>query len=427
MNFTFAAFCCLFKLTFSAMLSKPLITPEQALEVVLQTVSTLSTEALPHHQLLGRTLAQEIISPLDLPPFDNSAMDGYAVIVADLSEMETTLELIETIGAGEVAKQSVTAGKCLKIMTGAPMPIGADAVVMREETQEKNLQVRFSEPVEAGQNIRRRGSDVKSGETVLEAGTKLGAAQWAMLASLGISEAQVYRRPRVGVLTTGAELVSIRTELKAGQIYDSNSFALSGLIEETGAELIEIRRVGDSTEEVSKALNELAAKCDLIVTSGGVSMGDFDPVRDVLHQTAKVHFWKIAMKPGKPVLFASLNEIPVFGLPGNPVSVMVAFEEFVRPAILKMSGRNFLRRPTVKARILHPINRSAGRTEFMRTHIEWDDETNSYTASVKGDQGSGRLSTMSNANALLIIPAEIGTLEKGSPVVARLITAPENK
>jgi len=407
--------------------STSLLTPDQALQVVLEIISPLSTEKLPHHQLLGRTLGQEIVSSLDLPPFDNSAMDGYAVIAADLKDEEATLELVETIGAGEVAKQAVTTGKCLKIMTGAPMPIGADAVVMREETQEHEGQFRFLESVEVGQNIRRRGSDVKDGEAVLEAGTKIGAAQWAMLASLGISEAIVFQRPRIGIITTGAELVSVGEDLKAGQIYDSNSFALRGLIDETGAELIEVRRVGDSTEEVSQALNELSAKCDLIVTSGGVSMGDFDPVRDVLHQTAKVHFWKIAMKPGKPVLFASLNGVPVFGLPGNPVSVMVAFEEFVRPAILKMSGRKFLRRPTVKVQLLHSINRNVGRTEFMRAHVEWKDENSGYTASVKGDQGSGRLSTMSNANALLIIPAEIGKLEAGNKVVARLITAPESK
>jgi molybdopterin molybdotransferase len=404
-----------------------MLTPEKALEKVLQIVLPLGSELISHQHLLGRTLAQQIISPLDLPPFDNSAMDGFAVISADLTTKETSLELLETIGAGEVATQTVNSGKCLKIMTGAPVPIGADAVVMREETCEENGRIKFKATAKAQQNIRLKGSDVKSGQSVLETGSKIGAAQWAMLAGLGIAQAQVFQRPRIGVLTTGAELISVGTPLQVGQIYDSNSFALHGMIEATGAELVEVRRVDDSVEAVKRALLDLTSKCDLIVTSGGVSMGDFDPIRDVLHEISQVHFWKISMKPGKPVLFASLEGVPIFGLPGNPASVMVTFEEFVRPAILRLSGRKFLYRPTVQARLSHPIQRSAGRTEFMRAYIEWDDETANYVASVNGEQGSGRLSTMTNANALLVIPAESATLEKGSLVWARLITASENK
>ncbi len=404
-----------------------LVTPEAALSTVLAQVSVLGSEKLPHKVVLGRTLAQDVVSEIPLPPFDNSAMDGYAVIAADLtSANETTpatLALVETIGAGDVARHEVTSGQCLKIMTGAPLPVGVDAIVMREATRPNGENVEFLSPATRGDHIRRAGSDVERGETVLRAGDVVGAAQWAMLASLGAAHVEVFQRPRVGIITTGAELVAVDVPLLPGQIHDSNSFALRALAENCGASVADFRHCGDSTTEFEEILCEVCAMCDVVITSGGVSAGDFDPVRDVLRDRAEVHFWKIAMKPGKPVMFAHFEGKPVFGLPGNPVSVMVAFEEFARPALLKMGGRRAWKRMEVPVRLQSPLRSPAGKTEFVRALVR--SENGSWSASISGDQGSGRLSTMTRANALLVVPPATTFVAAGETVMARLIDCPE--
>ena len=405
-----------------------LISPTEALDLVLKRIAVLPIQTIAHADALGRTLARDVVAPLDLPPFDNSAMDGYALICADIAgatdEQPVVLQQLETIGAGDVSTKRVERGTCIKIMTGAPLPLGADAVVMREETRDCEGKIEFRASSTLGQSIRRAGSDVARGEVVLKAGTWIQAAQWAMLASLGCAHVEVHARPRVGILVTGAELVDVDAPLEAGQIHDSNGFALRALCRTTGAQT-EVRRVDDNPNAVLAALNEMATRCDLIVSSGGVSAGDFDAVRDVLHARADVHFWKIAMKPGKPVMFAHFRDVPTFGLPGNPVSVMVTWEEFVRPALLRMSGRTALRRVEIRAQLAHPLRRSAGRTEFVRAHVRW--ENDGFTARVQGDQGSGRLSSLVGANALLVIDEATGALESGDWVKARLIHAPETE
>ncbi len=407
-----------------------MVTPDEALQIILENIQTLTARTIPHADALGQTLARDIRSELDLPPFDNSAMDGYALRAADVQAASenspVTLRVVQTIAAGDFSQVEVTPGACAKIMTGAPIPPGADAVIMREDTHENAESVAILASARPGQNIRRAGDDVRRGETVLRAGSVVRAAEWGMLASLNQAQVEVFSRPRVTILTTGDELVSPGEPLKPGQIRDSNSFTLSALVQAAGAEA-GLMHVGDDTGEFEKALREAALCSDAIVTSGGVSMGDFDPVRDVLLAQATVHFWKIAMKPGKPVMFAGWKSdgrtVPVFGLPGNPVSVMVTFEQFVRPALLKMLGRRALRRVEVTAKLDAPLKSPAGKVEFVRALVAPDGD--GWKANLTGDQGSGRLSTMTRANALLVVCADTTRLESGQKVVAQMTDWPE--
>ena len=399
-----------------------LITPDAARGIVLQTIEVGPAQTVSHADALGRVLARDVVAPLDLPPFDNSAMDGYAVVADDLRSVPARLNQIEIVGAGAVPTQTVRPGTCLKIMTGAPLPRGADAVVMREETREVDGQIEFGEVAASGQNIRRAGSDVARGEVVLARGTRVRAAEWAMLAALGQAQVEVYARPRVAIITTGEELVGVADELLPGQIRDSNGPALRGLCESAGAEIVAHHHVGDDVAQLRAVLEGLG-ECDLVLTSGGVSAGDFDPVRDVLLEDARVLFWKIAMKPGKPVMLALLRGTPVLALPGNPVSVMVSWEEFARPALLKRSGARALRRLEVRARLGETLRSPVGKVEFVRARIE--SEGDALRARVGGEQGSGRLSTMTRANALLVIGARDTQLEAGTMVTARLLDCAE--
>ena len=406
---------------------KTLVTPDEARQIVLDNIEVLPLETIAHAHALGRTLARDIISDVQLPPFDNSAMDGYALCADDIQNARENaprkLQILETIAAGEFPKQKISSGFCARIMTGAPLPPGADAVVMREDTREGvsegENEVQILVSAAPGTNIRRAGSDVTRGETVLQAGTIIKAAPWGMLSSLNRENVVVAQRPRVLIITTGDELVPLGTPLQDGQIRDSNSFTLSALAQNCGAE-VQIWHVGDETKELENLLDK-AESFDAIITSGGVSAGDFDVVRDVLKARAQVHFWKIAMKPGKPVMFASWKNqktIPVFGLPGNPVSVMVAFEQFVRPALLKMQNRRARHRVTLCAKLSGPLRSPPDKTEFVRALVVPDGE--SWTAHVTGDQSSGRLSTMTRANALLVIPQGTTRLETGQMVPAQM-------
>ncbi len=397
--------------------------PDEARAIVLARAAPLLTETVAHADALGRVLAVDVVSTLDLPTFPNSAMDGYALLAIDLASAPRTLELTQTIGAGEVATRLVKSGECIKIMTGAPLPEGADCVVMREETRESNGKVEFLETARRGQHIRPRGDDVKTGEVVFEGGTLVNAAVHAMLASLGYAQIEVFRRVRVALVVTGKELVSVDATLEAGQIRDSNSWALRALVRECGADISSIHQTGDDQNEVEATVREALQSADVLVSSGGVSAGDFDPMRDVLLSRADVHFWKVNMKPGKPLMFASLQGKPVFALPGNPVSVMVAFEEFVRPALLLMAGRRAWRRVEVEATLESELRSPPGRTEFVRAKLGQGED--GLLAVVAGDQNSGRLSTMARANALLEIGPDISFLPRGARVRAKLLGGPE--
>lgn len=404
-----------------------MIAPDVALALALQTIEIGPAQTISHVDALGRVLRRDMVSDLDLPPFDNSAMDGYAVRIDDVKGATETapiaLQLDETIGAGDVPQREIGPGRCAKIMTGAPIPRGTQAVIMREETREIDGKVEFFAGAQLAQNVRRAGSDVARGESVLAAGTRVRPAELAMLAALGQSQVEVYARPRVGIITTGEELVSVESALRAGQIRDSNGPALRGLSLSAGAEIVAQRHVGDNPDDLRAALNELAPQCDLILTSGGVSAGDFDPVRDVLLADARVIFWKVAMKPGKPIMLALYREVPIFALPGNPASVMVGWEEFARPAILKRGGARALKRLEVEARLAENLHSANGRIEFVRALV--GRENGELVARASGEQGSGRLSTMTRANALLVIGAQQTHLEAGTQVTARLLDCAE--
>ncbi len=414
---------------------RQMITPAEARAIVLAQIAPLPIHTIGHAAALGYTLAADIFSPLDLPPFDNSAMDGYAVRVADVANASTdnsvTLPVIETIAAGAFPRQEVLPGTCARIMTGAPLPTGAEAVIMHEETTETaENSVSILASAKAGQNIRRRGSDVRSGEKVLSTGTLIRAAEWGMLASLGQARVAVFPLPRLAIITTGEELVAVDAPLQAGQIRDSNSWTLEGLARGCGILHIERHHIGDDTDALEILLREVTQRCDAVVTSGGVSAGDFDPVRDVLPQVANVHFWKIAMKPGKPVMFATRREehrtVPIWGLPGNPVSVMVAWEQFVRPALLLMQSRSNLQRVELPVVVDAPLRSPGGKVEFVRVRVVPDSGASTgWKALVAGDQSSGRLSSMTRANALLVVPADYTQVAAGEVLTAQMTGWPE--
>ncbi|HEX8550332.1 MAG TPA: gephyrin-like molybdotransferase Glp [Abditibacteriaceae bacterium] len=401
---------------------KEMVSPAEALALVLETIRSCGEETVSHNESLGRVLARDVISPVDLPPFRNSAMDGYAVRCADLqnaTENPVELPVSETIAAGQMPSRALRPNECARIMTGAALPDNADAVVMREETEERGATTVFRTSPAPDEFIRPQGHDIARGELALSAGTLVRAAEWGMLASLEQREVVVARRPRIALIVTGDEVIPAPMPLQSGQIRDSNSFTLRALAQECGAE-VELFRVGDDAAQL-RALFEQEG-FDGFVTSGGISAGDFDIVRDVLPQMGEIVFYRVAMKPGKPVMFAHLNGVPVWALPGNPVSVMVAFELFVRPALLQMQGRS-APRLEVEAVVDGAHRSPQGKVEWVRARIvaEVRSIATVLVARISGDQGSGRLSTMTQANALLEIPADVTQLNAGDRVRARLL------
>ena len=426
---------------------KEMISPDEALHLVLQNIAPMGEETVAHAGAFGRTLAQDIVSSVDLPPFRNSAMDGYAVRARDLElaslENPVVLPVIETVAAGQVPTSKLNPNQCARVMTGAALPDGCDAVVMREETEERGHETVFSTSPRGGENVRPQGDDIAQGETALRRGTLVRAAQWGMLASLEQNEIAVVRRPRLALVVTGDEVVAAGTELQAGQIRDSNSYTLRALARDCGA-VVEVFRMKDD----AAALREIFAQpgFDGFITSGGISAGDFDIVRDVLLEDGEIVFYRVAMKPGKPVMFARIAAVPVWALPGNPVSVMVAFELFVRPALLQMQGRTARHRVCVEAQLQSDLRSVGGKVEWVRARVVPGVRSNSgapdpqagapaaelkaegrilWKAEIAGAQGSGRLSTMVNANALLEIGADVTQLKAGDFVKARLLDCEE--
>ncbi len=426
------------------------LTPEQALALIFEHLASSSsphsTEAVPLQEALGRVLARDVASPLDLPSFDNSAMDGYALRSVDLSEASAksplALTCAQTIAAAPASTQErIPAGQCARIMTGAPLPPGANAVVMREDVDESDAErILFFAGAREGQSIRRRGEDIKRGEVAVAGGTKLRASEIALLAACGMPSVEVSRRPRVAIIVTGDELVQPGQPLQPGQIYNSNAFALSALCQESGAQVVRREQASDDPHQLARLMLLCARECDVLLTSGGVSAGDFDPVRDVLlgaqglPRIAQPHFWKAAIKPGKPILFASLQNssareeeenlisVPIFALPGNPVSVAVCFELFVRPALLWMQGARGGHRRSVVASVDCDGRSPENKTEFVRALVSRiEGSSNEWQAQVSGAQGSGRLTTMTRANALLVIGPDITRYHAGDKFEARLL------
>jgi len=398
-----------------------MITAREALETVLGHVTTLGVEQVALTAAAGRVLAEPVQATRDIPPFRNTAMDGYAVRAADIASATSagavSLRVLEVVAAGGVPGVTLNKGTATKVMTGSPIPEGADAVVRIEDTTESNGQVLVLASVPSGANVRLAGEDMKTGETVLLPGRALRPADIGLLASLGRSVVRVHRRPEVAILATGDELVEIGEPLGPGQIVNSNAYVLAAAVEESGATARILGVVRDTPEETRTAFDD-AFKSDVVLSTGGVSMGVFDIVREVLRGLGvEEHFWKVAQKPGKPMTFGTRNELPVFGLPGNPVSALVCFYLYVRPALRKMMGHPGVHLPTVAARLDEDVRTAETLTEFVRCTLESDGRE--YLARLTGSQSSGVLRSMSLGNGLIVAPAGVQTLTRGS--IARVI------
>ncbi|HEY97616.1 MAG TPA: molybdopterin molybdotransferase MoeA [Dehalococcoidia bacterium] len=418
-----------------------MISVEEALEKILKEVEVLNEEKVPILNALGQVLAEDIKSDITIPPLDNSAMDGYAVISRDTAGASESsprvLRVIDTVMAGSISRKEVTPGTAVRIMTGAAVPKGADCVVQFENTDEdERKKSAISEPytqvgilaeTTPGLNIRRTGEDISRGATVLLKGTVLRPSEIGLLASLGQTHVTVIRRPVVAVLATGNELVSIDKPLSEGKIYDSNTYSIASLVQRYGAipKILGIAR--DTEEELVSKLRQVE-DADMLLSTGGVSMGDYDMVKDILARDGEMVFWKVRVKPGKPLAFGKIKAtgkgnrtriIPHLGLPGNAVSCMVSFELFVRPALLKMMGKTMVAKPTVQAIIEDNIKNNAGRRLYDRAITER--RNGKYYARLTGPQGSGILSSMGLANSLVIIPEDRKEVRKGEVVQALML------
>jgi molybdopterin molybdotransferase len=401
-----------------------MISFHEARNKMLEGIKPLPSEKCPLADLLGRVLAQDITTSFDIPPRDNSAMDGFAVIASDVANATEqdpiTLQVIEDVPAGKVSTKSLKSGQAIRIMTGAQVPEGADAVVPVELTSKgiKNIEVRILNAVKQGANIRRQGEDVKAGQSLITQGTRLRPQEVGLIASLGLTEALAIRQPVVGILSSGNEIAQPGQPLKPGQIYDANRFSVAGQVREAGACVNDYGIVLDDLNSIKDALNKASQECDVIITSGGVSVGDYDLMKQALSELGSMNFWQVKQKPGKPLAFGHINGKPVIGLPGNPVSSMVVCDQYVRPLLLNMQGcRDIFKKP-ISAVCDQDIRKQAGRTEFLRTKVEWRE--GAYHAMLTGPQGSGILTSMVQADGLMILPEECGGVKQGDMVQVEL-------
>jgi len=394
---------------------KNLLSVEQGRKRILQAVHTVTArEQLHLRAALGRILAAPVVSAINVPPFDNSAMDGYAVRSQDCTgTVKADLSVVGSSFAGAPFAGEVTAGQCIRIMTGAVVPDDTDTVVMQEYAKHEDDRVTFeTKNIVAGQHVRYTGEDTRSGDTVLEPGKKLGAAEIGLLASVGVGEVSVSRRLRVAFFSTGDELTGIGTPLAAGQIYDSNRYAMHGMLAKPAIECYDLGVIPDQRAAVRSALQQAAEVADLVLTSGGVSVGEADYITEILGELGEINFWRMAMKPGKPLAFGQLGNAAFFGLPGNPVSAMVTFYQFVLPAIRKMTGENPRNPLLVQARCTVDLKKAPGRTEFQRGILQRDKD-GTLSVSTTGMQGSHLLSSMSRANCFICLVAESAGAQAG--------------
>jgi molybdopterin molybdotransferase len=408
-----------------------LLSVSEAKHKLLSVFKPLEGEIVPLSQAVGRVLSESVKAVFDIPPFDNSSMDGFALRAVDVSATgsgrDVELVVIADIAAGKIANVHVEAGQAARIMTGAPLPPGADAVVPVEETNFNERQAGVSAPetvkvyraVQSGENVRPKGQDVRAGDLVMQAGTRLRPQEIGFLAMLGKDKVPLYRVPRVAVFATGDELVPLGEELKPGQIYDSNSYTLISQIEKYGAHAVNLAIVPDNIDAVQACLDRAKSyDVDLIISSAGVSVGAFDFVRHVVERGGHLDFWRVNMRPGKPLAFGEYKGIPFIGLPGNPVSAFVGFEVFVRPAILKMSGLVGDERPFQKVKLLEQIE-SDGRESYLRGIVTHQDDA--WNAQLTGHQGSGNLRSLVQANALLLVPSGVKSLPVGAEINAWIL------
>jgi molybdopterin molybdotransferase len=396
---------------------------DKARDIIARFLAPVTaTERLHLRGALARILAEDVISPIDVPAHDNSAMDGYAVRFSDLNPKgEITLRVAGTAFAGAPYSGAMPAGECVRIMTGGVVPEGADTIVMQEHVKAKDGQVTIGTGHRKGQHLRRAGEDLAAGQVALKRGAVLRPAEIGLIASLGIPEVFVYRRLRVAFFSTGDELVSIGTVPKEGQIYDSNRYTIHGMLQRLGCEAIDMGVVRDDPNLLESAFLQAAATADVVITSGGVSVGEADFVKELLNRLGEVVFWKIAMKPGRPLAYGKVGAAHFFGLPGNPVSVMVTFYQFVRDALLKLSGRDPVEPlPTFRVPCTSSLKKAPGRTEFQRG-ILTRDSNGAWSVRVTGEQGSGILRSMAEANCFIILPTDQGNVAPGTLVEVQVM------
>jgi len=405
-----------------------MISVEEALKIVLPASAPVDAEEVELQGALGRTTAEDVVSDTDIPCFDNSAMDGYAVRECDVAsaakDTPVVLDVLEDIPAGTVPTKELGPGQAMKIMTGAPVPAGADAIVIVEDTEASNGKVTVFAPPSRN-HIRAKGEDIVEGSVAVEAGTRLRPQEIGLLASVGCCRLKVSRRPKVAFLSTGDEVIRHDQPLTVGKVRNSNAFTLRGLIAEAGGEPIDLGIARDTKEELHEHLKR-GLDADILCTSGGVSVGDYDFVKDALQDVGmELAYWKVRMKPGKPSLFGRAGDCLVFGLPGNPVSVMVCFELFVRPTILKMLGQKRIHRPMVKVVLDQDVKHRGDRRSYVCANLRVVD--GAYHAVVRGPQGSGILRSISLANALLVLPEDSPAPKAGDTVEAILLNCPETE
>jgi molybdopterin molybdotransferase len=383
-----------------------------------------ATERVHVRSALGRVLAEDVVSPIAVPGHDNSAMDGYAVRFEDLrQDGDTLLRRVGESFAGKPWPGTIAAGECVRIFTGGVMPRGADTVVMQERAVEDTSGVRIAPGAvaKAGQNRRFAGEDLKAGQVVFRSGQRIHPAELGMIASLGIGEIGVFRKLRVAFFSTGDELKSIGTPLEAGEIYDSNRYTLHGMLTRLDCDVIDMGVVEDVPDKLERAFATAAAAADVVITSGGVSVGEADYVKQLLDKLGEVLFWKIAMKPGRPLAYGRIGGAHFFGLPGNPVSVMVTFYQFVRDALLTLQGqRDVAPLPTFRVPLSAPIKKVPGRTEFQRGILTANAD-GAWSVRTTGDQGSGILSSMSQANCFIILGSDSGNVAAAELVEVQLL------
>jgi molybdopterin molybdotransferase len=410
----------------SAKPAKTLMSADDALARILAGVPTLPAVQIPLLDALGLVLAEDIAADRDVPSFRNSAMDGYAVRGDDVASAPVELRVVGEVAAGGFSDRSVGPGEAMRIMTGAPMPDGADTVVRVEDTDNASDVVTIAAATTKGIAVRAAGEDLRKGERILNVGTVLRAAEIGLLASVGRGRVLVRKRPRVAVFSTGDEIVDLDAPLERGKIRDSNRYTLASAIRAAGAEPWVRGIVRDSPDALRAAIRE-ATSADAIVTSGGVSVGDHDHMKPVLSELGTIDFWAIAIRPGRPLAFGELKDgerrVPIFGLPGNTVSALVTFEIFVRPALLRMQGRANVSRPTAKARLLEPVDKP----DFLRVFARGIHDPDAGTVRLTGPQGSGILRSMSLANCLIDLPVGPSRIEQGEIVDVILTEQPESR
>ena len=398
-------------------------TVQEASERILAGIKPLDVERVALSAALGRVLAEDARSPLDHPPWDNSSMDGYAVRAADVEHASASapiaLPVLETVRAGQRPSRALEPRSAIRVMTGAPVPTGADSVIRVEDTDGGETQVAIRDARDAGRNVRPKGEDLRVGDIAVPRGTVLGPAHLGVLASIGVALAPVYRLPRVGILTSGDELVDIDRfdeVLRGDRIVSSNSYTLNAAVRAAGAEPVYYGIAPDDPVEYERQLRGVTG-CDVLLTTGGVSVGAFDFTRDVLRSLgAELHLWRVRMRPGAPLGFGTLDGMPWLGLPGNPVSTMVTFELFARPLLRRMRGEARIFQHAITVRSRDEITLAAPLTHFMRATLEWSDD--GPWARLTGPQGSGLLTSMARADALIIIPAERKVVRRGDAVKA---------